>query len=307
MSAPISLAPGGSATRTSAKSGLEAATERTRQPIVTGTSVLGLKYRDGVMLAADTLCSYGSMAKYKDARRLTKINDATLLGAGGEYSDFQSITDLLRRNALEDRCTADSLYEEDVNEECAREVWNYLRAVMYNRRNKMNPLWNDLVVAGFSQPSSLGEGDNQPFLGLVDKIGTTYEDDVVATGFGSYLAIPILREKHSPDLEEGEARALLEDCMRVLFYRDCRALNRIQIAKVTKEDGVLISEPYEVSLSNTYSSSFILSNLLLPTLLSVIHILIFISDSVCIATHLPFSCRLKPAGTVPASSNPRDS
>jgi len=34
--------------------------------------------------------------------------------------------------------------------------------------------------------------------------------------------------------------------MRVLFYRDCRALNKIQIAKVTKEDGVLISDPYEL-------------------------------------------------------------
>ena len=28
---------------------------RTQQPIVTGTAVLGLKYKDGVMLAADTL------------------------------------------------------------------------------------------------------------------------------------------------------------------------------------------------------------------------------------------------------------
>ena len=29
-----------------------------RQPIVTGTSVLGLKYQDGVMLAADNLGEY---------------------------------------------------------------------------------------------------------------------------------------------------------------------------------------------------------------------------------------------------------
>ena len=46
-------------------------------------------------------------------------------------------------------------------------------------------------------------------------------------------------------MEEGEARALLEDCLRILFYRDCRALNRVQIAKVT-EDGVLVSDPYEL-------------------------------------------------------------
>lgn len=41
-------------------------------------------------------------------------------------------------------------------------------------------------------------------------------------------------------------RALLEDCMRVLFYRDCRALNRIQIAKATVE-GTVVSDAYTVS------------------------------------------------------------
>lgn len=46
------------------------------------------------------------------------------------------------------------------------------------------------------------------------------------------MALPIMRSRWHEDLTEGEARALLEDALRVLFYRDCRALNRIQIAKV---------------------------------------------------------------------------
>ncbi len=197
------------------------------------------------MLAADTLVSYGSMAKYKNARRLLGVNSRTLVGASGEYSDLQSVSDLLKANALEDRCTADSLYEEDNNEECAKEVWSYLRAVMYQRRSKMNPLWNDVVVAGFRQEED-GTTSDVPFLGVVDKIGTAYEDDILATGFGGYIALPLMREKYRPNMEEGEARALLEDCLRILFYRDCRALNRVQIAKVTKEGGVLVSDPYEL-------------------------------------------------------------
>ena len=198
------------------------------------------------MLAADTLCSYGSLAKYKNAKRLLPVNSRTLIGGSGEYSDLQAINDLLRRNALDSRCTADSLYEEDgKNEECAKEIWSYLRAVMYNRRNKMNPLWNDIVVAGFRQNDD-GTMSEEPFLGVVDKIGTAYEDDVLATGFGGYIALPLMREKYRPDMEEGEARALLEDCLRILFYRDCRALNRVQIAKVTRGGEVLVSDPYEL-------------------------------------------------------------
>jgi 20S proteasome subunit beta 7 len=198
------------------------------------------------MLAADTLCSYGSMAKYKNVRRLVEI-DNVLLGAGGEYSDFQAIQDMLTAAALEEECMS-GLY--DSHRSNARETWNYLRAVMYNRRNKMNPLWNDLVVAG-------KDAEGKTFLGWVDKIGTTFEENIVATGFGSYLAIPLLREKYKPDLDEGEARALLEDCMRILFYRDCRASNRIQIAKVEEDSGnVLISDPYELD-THWDSASFV--------------------------------------------------
>lgn len=50
-------------------------------------------------------------------------------------------------------------------------------------------------------------------------------------------------------------RALLEDCMRVLFYRDCRALNRIQIAKATVE-GTVVSDPYTVRTVHTLAFSW---------------------------------------------------
>lgn len=70
------------------------------------------------------------------------------------------------------------------------------------------------------------------FLGMVDLYGTAFEDTTIATGYGAYLARPLLRKAYRADLSEDEARKILEDCMRVLFYRDARAINRIQIAKV---------------------------------------------------------------------------
>jgi hypothetical protein len=48
-------------------------------------------------------------------------------------------------------------------------VFSYLTRVLYNRRNKMDPLWNSVVVGGV-------EADGTPFLGTVGMIGTHYTD-----------------------------------------------------------------------------------------------------------------------------------
>lgn len=226
--------------------------QHTTRPIVTGTSVLGVVYNGGVLLCADTLLSYGTMAKHQRISRLHAVTGTgTVIGASGEYSDYQSIVELLEAEALQETRTSkalmDSLYSVSESEKkpmTAASTWNYLRFIMYSKRNRFNPFWNDLVVAGT-------DNEGKPFLGTVDKIGTTYKDNIIATGFGSYIALPLMRDRWRPDLTEGEARALLEDCAKVLFYRDCRASNTIQLAKCGTPDGAapLISDPYELETS----------------------------------------------------------
>ena len=127
----------------------------------------------------------------------------------------------------------------------AAEIQSYLSRVMYQKRNKMNPLYNRLIVAGVK--------DGQSHLGYVDLYGTTFADDYIATGYGNYMALPLIRDRWRPDLSEGEARALLEDCMRVLWYRDTRALNKIQLAKMTAAVTV-VSEPYSVDTQWSFRS-----------------------------------------------------
>ncbi len=62
---------------------------------------------------------------------------------------------------------------------------------------------------------------------MVDLIGTMYEDEVVATGFGNYVCLPLLR-KAGTDLSKDEAKKVLEDCMRVLFYRNCKSSTKVR-------------------------------------------------------------------------------
>lgn len=203
----------------------------TTQPIVTGASVLAIKYKDGIMMMADTLGSYGGLARYPDIQRVIEVNKSTMVGASGEYSDFQFIQKFLNEYVVEDFC------EDDGSELNAREIHSVLARILYNRRSNMNPLWNQLIVGGFE--------DGNSFLGLVDLYGTSYTENILATGYGAYLGLPIMRNKWKEGMEEADAKALLEECMRVCFYRDCRTINKFQLGKITKE-GVDISKPYSL-------------------------------------------------------------
>ncbi|KAI7846152.1 hypothetical protein COHA_000322 [Chlorella ohadii] len=207
-------------------------------PYVTGTSVLGITYKDGVLLASDTLGAYGSTKRYKSFERLRKVNDVCVVGASGELSDFQYIMRLLEELSDDDFCMDDGHHLKP------HEVHSYLCRVLYNRRNKMDPLWNSLVVGGFY--------GGKPFLGTVGMIGTNYTDDHVATGFGNHLARPLMREKHRPDMSEEEATALMHDCLKVCYYRDKNSINKFQLAKVTAE-GVTVSEPFALETNWNYT------------------------------------------------------
>jgi 20S proteasome subunit beta 7 len=120
----------------------------------------------------------------------------------------------------------------------APEIRSFVSRVFYNRRNKVDPLWNTVLVAGC-------EG-GVPTLGYVDLRGTTFSEDYLATGFGAHMALPLIRERWAAGMDEAAARTLLEDCLRVLWYRDTRALNKVQVAKVTAA-GAVVSPPFAIA------------------------------------------------------------
>ncbi|KAF8464109.1 nucleophile aminohydrolase [Kalaharituber pfeilii] len=204
--------------------------QHTTRPMVTGTSVVALKYNGGVVMAADNLASYGSHARFTDIKRLKQVGTHTVVGAGGDISDMQYLFDKLLESVLirED-------YQNDGHTLRAPHIYTYLARVLYNRRCSFNFLWNALLVAGY-------DDDKKPFLASADLLGTRFSSPALASGFGAHLAIPILRriapdEEAAKKLTKEQAIEAIKDCMKVLFYRDGRSLNKYSIA-VISEDGV---------------------------------------------------------------------
>ncbi|KAL4913197.1 nucleophile aminohydrolase [Aspergillus aurantiobrunneus] len=209
----------------------------TQSPAVTGTSVLAVKFNGGVAIAADNLASYGSLARFTDVKRLRVFADAAVIGFSGDVSDMQYIDRLLESMDIKENYSAHG------NQLNAKNVHTYLSKIFYKRRSEFNPLWNHILVAGF-------DSDKKPFLSSADLLGTTFSAPHLATGFGAHLAIPILRrlfpeERRIEDVSKEDAVAALKDCLKVLWYRDARSLDKYSLALIT-QDGIEVHEDQQV-------------------------------------------------------------
>jgi 20S proteasome subunit beta 7 len=177
--------------------------------------------------------SYGSLARFTDVKRLRTFADSSIVGFGGDVSDMQYLDRLLTSLSIEeDYSTSGHVLN-------AQNLHTYLSKVFYKRRNDFNPLWNHILVGGLDSKGA-------PFLASADLLGTTFTAPCLSTGFGAHLAVPILRkvapdEEAAAQLTEEDAVKAVKECMKVLYYRDARSMDRYSIA-VVKKEGIELKE-----------------------------------------------------------------
>lgn len=181
--------------------------------VTPASSVVGLVFEDGVMMAADTLVLYGTTCRYQDVDRIIRINRNTMLGGGRDFADVQSVVRTIGQRVIEDHCYQDG------HELSPQSLHTWMTRLLYSRRSRRDQLDVDLVIGGINP-------DGSPYLGYVDTRGTALTSEVVATGFSRVLVEPLIRDRkprHRP-FTYVEAVNTLRECMKVLFYRDTRSI-----------------------------------------------------------------------------------
>ncbi len=73
---------------------------------------------------------------------MTALGATTLLGSSGDISDLQFMGNVLKQYNIDEICHGDGHMMNP------RQWYTALSAYMYQRRTKMDPLWNTHVVAG---------------------------------------------------------------------------------------------------------------------------------------------------------------
>lgn len=114
---------------------------------------------------------------------------------------------------------------------------------MYQRRSKLDPLWNAIIVGGTE--------DGKPFLRYVNLLGVTYSSPTLATGFGAHLALPLLRklvdtEKDVEKVNLDVAKKAILEAMKILYYRDARSSRKFSLAIIDNELGLNIEKDLQV-------------------------------------------------------------
>ena len=198
-------------------------------------SVLAVQYDGGVLIACDTAVTYGSLAMIPNVSRCVAIGKHTAIASSGSYADFQHIVSM-----MQDVCREREL---QLGESPGpAEIFTMLQRYMYDMRSEMKPLFSTIVVAGVSPRTGNG---NKQFIGTVDTVGTHWTGKYAGTGYAQHIAIPLVREyieKHGLPSCREDALDLLNRSLRVLFYRDCKSINRWLITDIS-DQGIHQAKP----------------------------------------------------------------
>ena len=188
----------------------------------TGTTTVGLKAQDGVVLATDMRASLGRMVSSKNVQKVEEIHPTGALTIAGSVSAAQSLISSIRAEVR--------LYEARRGEDMSMQALSTL-------------LGNFLRSGAFFivQPILGGVDEEGAHIYSIDPAGSILEEEYTVTGSGSQYALGVLEQEFGDDLTIDEAKSVAGHAIDSAVERDLASGNGINLAVVT-EDGVEITK-----------------------------------------------------------------
>ncbi len=202
---------------------LEQASEKEMK---TGTTTVGIKTAEGVVLATDMRASAGNMISSKDVQKVEEIHPRAALTIAGGVSAAQSLISSLRAEVR--------LYEARRGEHMSMQALstltgNFLRSGAF------------FIVA----PLLGGIDDDGAHVYSFDPLGGMTEEEYAVSGSGSQFALGVLEQEYHEDLSIDDARSIAAHAIESALERDMASGDGINVAVVTDE-GVEVERYKEI-------------------------------------------------------------
>lgn len=194
-------------------------------------TALGLKFKDGVALAADRRVSYGTFVLSKSAKKVFLLNDSVGISTAGLPGDFQELVEVVKFNMI--------LYELDLEKKATpTNIAKLLSLMLYQGRFR-GIYYAELIVGGLEEGA--------PKIVVLDPAGGLMEEEFAAIGTGAQIATGILEREYREGLNEEEAVSLAEKAMREAISRDALSGDGIDILVITGSGANQLYVPLKIA------------------------------------------------------------
>jgi proteasome beta subunit len=187
-------------------------TNQNQMQVLKGTTGLALKFADGAIIVSDRRASMGTFIASKKAKKVHKLNDYTGMGIAGLVSDAQALVDLMRSELR--------LYHLENNFPPTIKVSaSLLSTILHGGYRRYQPWWVQLLLVGVDR-----RGSHVYTLG---PDGSVSEEDYIAIGSGTLLALGVLENSWKENLTKDKAKDLAISALKVAIGRDTATGNGI--------------------------------------------------------------------------------
>ena len=188
-----------------------------QEKILHGTTTVGIKAKDGVVLCADMRASAGYFIANNNTMKIQKIDAHAGMTMAGGVADAQNITDVLRYHA--------NIHRIQNQEPIPIKSLTRLTSLIFHQ-NRGYPFMADILVGGF---------DNYgPALFNIDMFGSVEEKSYVTTGSGSPVAYGLLEEEYKEDVTVENAKTIALRAVKAAITRNIGTGDGINVAVIDK-------------------------------------------------------------------------
>jgi proteasome beta subunit len=195
-----------------------------------GTSIVGIVCKDGVVIGGDKRSTAGSQAPIimsKNSKKVVKVNDYVVVAGTGVASDIDMAQKIFAAELKLKELKTKS-------RPSVREAANLFGMMTYRniRTPSMIPSIVGQLIAGLSD-------DNKAELYSIEPAGGVYEIEDYDANFSSGMPyiLGLLERQYKKDITVKEGVELAKECLKSAVARDAASGNGIDIFTVTK-DGI---------------------------------------------------------------------
>lgn len=191
----------------------------------TGTTILGLVCKDGVVIATERRATMGTLIAHKATKKLYQIDNHLALATAGLVGDLQVLSRYLSAET--------KLYSLKRDVEMSVQSAATLLSNILNSR-KFYPYYVQLILGGWD--SSGGH------VYSLDAAGGSIPDKYTAGGSGSPYALGVLEDSYHDDLTINDGIDLALRAIIAAMGRDSASGNGVDVAVITEKEFKIISE-----------------------------------------------------------------